>query len=399
MADAGRQRAMSENKPIMNTLASESCPTVSVCMPHLNSRPFTEERIRTILQQTLADWELIIVDSGSDDGSRELLEQCARRDPRVRLMDAPRDGIYPNLNRALRLCRGKFVYVATSDDTMATDCLEKMVAALESNPNCGLCHCSLEIIDENGHPVAPDDAWDNYAPQKYFGEWIQHPHIRRAPHDGLLHLGFATVYTSLTQLLVRRRVYEDLGLFRTDCQSHADFEWGLRVSLIENVVHIPQKLATWRRHHRQATQPDQVMHARASGEFHRLAVMTLHSLHDRNPLLAVDLEQSTLLHFYLVDEFKARRILAGSPGSRLARTAQFAARHPRFFLHWIVNKVFRRQKITGDFGEAVKNEFQRLGLTNLLVRLDTVCSSPNRSALPSMSGAMFQASCDSKPSS
>src|SRR2546425_9157663 len=88
-------------------------PLISICMPHLNSQPFTEERLQTILDQTLHDWELIIIDSNSDDGSREILESCASRDQRIRLMQGPRDGIYTSLNRALELCTGEYVYIAT----------------------------------------------------------------------------------------------------------------------------------------------------------------------------------------------------------------------------------------------------------------------------------------------
>jgi len=330
----------------------------------------------SIRQQTLTGWELIIVDSHSDDGSREILQRHVSADARIQLSDAPRDGIYRNLNRALERARGKYVYVATSDDTMAPDCLERMVAASEQNPDCGLCHCCLEIIDESGRPVGPDDAWSNYTVQQYFGDWIQRAHVRRAPHDGLLHLGFVTVYTSLTQLLVRRRVYEDLGLFRTDCGSHADFEWGLRVGLNENVVHVPRKLATWRRHRGQATQPIEAVRARARGDFHRLTMMALKSFEHRCPLLAAELERSTLLHYYLVDEFKARRTLARSLAGRLISRAAFVLKHPRFSVDWFRCKAIRRQKITGDFGDAVRSEFERLGLTDLLVRLDEVQADP-----------------------
>src|SRR5207249_200233 len=157
--------------------------------------------------------------------------------------------------------------------------------ALERNPDCGLCHCSLEIIDEHGRAI-DSDPWESWEQQKYFGEWIRTHHIRRAPHDGMLHLGLYTVYTSLTQLLIRRRVFEQLGLFRTDCSPHADFEWGMRVGLHENVVHIPQKLATWRRHTRQATQTTEMLRTRARGEFRRLVGNALQSLQARDPKLA-----------------------------------------------------------------------------------------------------------------
>ena len=73
-------------------------PQVSVVMPNLNNRRFLPERLDSIVNQTLTDWEAIIVDSYSDDGAWELIQAYAARDRRFRIAQAPRDGIYPNLN-------------------------------------------------------------------------------------------------------------------------------------------------------------------------------------------------------------------------------------------------------------------------------------------------------------
>ena len=341
-------------------------PLVSICMPHLNSRPFTQERLETILQQTVADWELIIVDSHSDDGSYEWLETRARDDRRIRLVQAPRDGIYANLNRALQLATGTYVYIATSDDTMTPDCLERLVEALEQNPDCGVAHCCLNIIDEQGQPVGSADAWKNYLAQEYFGEWIHRDHIRQAPHDGLLHFGLLTIYTSLTQLLVRRSALERIGFFRTDCGSYADFEWGMRVGLTENVVHVPRALATWRRHGQQATQTDRLLRARAQGQFHWFARKALEAVGEREPKLAATLKKSPLNDFYLVDEFNLRMRLSHCGSERRLQLLAFALKHPRFALRWAFSKIVRRESITPAFLDAFRRELSRLGLGQLL---------------------------------
>lgn len=345
-------------------------PLVSICMPHLDSRRFIEERIETILRQTLEDWELIIVDSGSDDGSREILERSAAREPRIRLSQAPRDGIYPSLNRALEQCRGDFVYIATSDDTMKPHCLERMVDALEKNPDCGICHCCLEIIDENGTPARGDDAWDNWTMQQFFGDWTHIAHVRQAPHDGLLHFYCGTVYTSLTQLLLRRRVFKQLGVFRTDCGSRADFEWGMRVGFSENVVHVPEKLATWRRHAGQATRPNDLRIATTTGEFHRMVRMAIKALRSRNPDLAEELRKSTLNHFWLVNEFSARQRSKGSALAKFGSSAAFSVAHPFFSAEWLFTKLVLRRKMTGEFRDAFQNELDRLGYRDLIRSLD-----------------------------
>src|SRR5471030_2653963 len=137
-------------------------PRVSICVPNLNTRPFLPERFETIFNQTFQDWELIVCDSHSDDGSWEYIQELAAHEPRMRISQTPRNGIYAGFNDCIKQARGEYVYIATSDDTMASDCLEKMVAALEAHAECGLCQCGLEVIDEKGQ-VQPWMRWDNFA--------------------------------------------------------------------------------------------------------------------------------------------------------------------------------------------------------------------------------------------
>jgi glycosyltransferase involved in cell wall biosynthesis len=85
--------------------------------------------MQTILSQTLADWELIVCDSFSSDGTWEYFQQF-KQDPRVRLYQVPKEGLYAGWNECLRRCRGEYVYIATADDTCKPELLEKMVAAL-----------------------------------------------------------------------------------------------------------------------------------------------------------------------------------------------------------------------------------------------------------------------------
>ena len=94
-------------------------------MPTRNGIQFLPERLESIRQQTFGDWELIVVYSDSTDGTREMLDEFAAENARMRVYHASKDGIYPNFNRCLQLANGPFVYIATSDDIMASDCLEK----------------------------------------------------------------------------------------------------------------------------------------------------------------------------------------------------------------------------------------------------------------------------------
>lgn len=256
-------------------------PKVSIPLPTLNTRRFLEERVQTILNQTFTDWEVIVVDGYSDDGTWELIKNFANKDSRIRILQVHREGIYAGINNCLKLARGEYIYIATSDDTMTPDCLEKMVAALETHPECDICHCCLKLIDENGNETP--NKWPDSRPGQFYGELMTKPHIRMAPYDGILHCVLYTVYSSLTQLLIRRSLFDKIGLFRTDWGSIGDFEWGMRASLVCNTFHLPKTLATWRRHPEQATANFILESSAAHASFCRMIKASLPILQRYNP--------------------------------------------------------------------------------------------------------------------
>lgn len=236
----------------MTEIISASQPLVSVCLPNLNTFPYLRERVDTILNQTYTHWEMIVVDSFSDDGSWEFFEELAREDPRVSIAQVPR-GLYASWNHAIKQARGKYVYIATSDDTMAADCLEKLVAALEEHEDCDVAHCPLVIIDEDGAPL-PGLRWPDITSFACSTpEMLHQRHLRRAPYDGLLHLTGKAVYLSVTQLLIRRALFARIGDFETRWGSMGDRNWEMRAGLVSNTIHVPDTWASWRVHPAQGT--------------------------------------------------------------------------------------------------------------------------------------------------
>jgi glycosyltransferase involved in cell wall biosynthesis len=179
--------------------------------------------------------------------------EIAALDQRIQLHRVPRDGIYAGINECLQRSSGEFFYIATADDTMEPECLERLVEALDKNPDCGLAQCSLKIINESGNAVPEAEQWERYTLGMYNPQLISRPNKRMAPHDGLLHPGLLTIYTSLTQLLIRKSVFDRCGLFDGRWGAISDFEWGMRIGLLENCIYVPEKLATWRIHSSQAT--------------------------------------------------------------------------------------------------------------------------------------------------
>ena len=236
---------MKNNDPAKNQ------PLVSIILPTLNTMPFIEERWRSIKKQTHTRWELIIADSFSDDGTWEYLSELAHHDDRISIFQIP-PGLYSAWNFCLDRTRGEYVYIATSDDSMKDNCIAKMVEALEAHPECDVCDSVLQVVDDMGNEIDEDD--DKYVAHFWHCDFPRAKrHIRFCPHDYYLHFGGKTVYTSVTQLLIRRALFDKTGQFPTEMGSSGDFYWGMQTALHANVIFLPEKLASWRIHDQQAT--------------------------------------------------------------------------------------------------------------------------------------------------
>ena len=224
-------------------------PRVSICIPNLNMRPFLAERMQSLLSQTFSDWELIVCDSYSTDGSWEFL-QSYRGDPRIRLFQVPREGVFAGWNECLRRVRGEFIWIATSDDTADPAFLEQLLAPLEQLPEVDIAVCDFQAIDARSIPV---DLGIGRQKRIFFAEYLNAHGIWDGKAQFLLHLAFGTTWTTMAAVLFRRRLLDGVGLFRTDMEGMGDYDWSLRASLLSSSAYVPRKLVTWRIHDGQCT--------------------------------------------------------------------------------------------------------------------------------------------------
>ena len=117
---------------------SPARPLVSVLMTAYNRESLVGAAIESVLAQWWTDFELVVVDDGSSDGTVEIAREYARRDPRVRVYVNERNlGDYGNRNHAASLARGEFLKFHDSDDLMYAHCLSVMVPALQAEPRAG----------------------------------------------------------------------------------------------------------------------------------------------------------------------------------------------------------------------------------------------------------------------
>ncbi len=134
----------------------DTMPLVSVVMPAYNAGRFVEAAIRSVMAQTVTDWELLVLDDGSTDNTCQLVEQLAEQDPRIHLLPNGQNmGVARTRNRGFDLCRGRYVALLDSDDVWHPEKLQKQLALAEAT-GAGLIFSAYAIVDAQGQPVRAD---------------------------------------------------------------------------------------------------------------------------------------------------------------------------------------------------------------------------------------------------
>ena len=124
---------------------------VSVVLPCYNCERFLRAAVQSILDQSFQDFELILIDDGSTDGTPEILREFAAKDPRVRtLKNEVNSGICAALNKGLDAACGEFLCRMDADDIAEPDRLEKQIAYMRAFPRTVVCGSHLLLIDEQG---------------------------------------------------------------------------------------------------------------------------------------------------------------------------------------------------------------------------------------------------------
>src|SRR3989339_706645 len=120
-------------------------PKVSVVIPAYNREELLPETIESVLAQTFQDFEIIVVDDGSTDNTREVISAFP-----VRYYYQENQGVSAALNKGAELSRGEYLAFLGSDDIWLRDTLEKQVTVLDNNPGLGLVFGQLNMMDEDG---------------------------------------------------------------------------------------------------------------------------------------------------------------------------------------------------------------------------------------------------------
>jgi glycosyltransferase involved in cell wall biosynthesis len=138
----------------MNIDMNSRTPKVSIGMPIYNGEHFLPQTLDSLLAQTYKDFELIISDNASSDGTQEICQKYAAQDPRIRyLRQSVNLGASQNFNHVFDLASGEYFKWAAHDDLCAPEYLARCVEVLDRDPQVILCYTQAQAIDEEGQVV------------------------------------------------------------------------------------------------------------------------------------------------------------------------------------------------------------------------------------------------------
>lgn len=126
---------------------------ISVVMSVFNDAPYLDAAVRSIREQEFADFEFLIVNDGSTDGSTEILRAHAREDRRIRLIEQENRGLVASLNRAIGDARGRLVARMDGDDRSLPERFGRQVAYLQAKPDVGVVGAQIRLIDATGRRI------------------------------------------------------------------------------------------------------------------------------------------------------------------------------------------------------------------------------------------------------
>lgn len=292
-------------------------PLVSVIIPAYNSGHYLDEAVQSVIAQTFADWECIVV----DDGSTEDLSRVGKMDSRVRLIRQPNGGGAVARNNGILNSSGEYIALLDHDDLWLERKLELQVAAMQSAEECGLCFTAFDIVGPHGGPVGP--GWAK--PMRTHSDYLAEP---GGPMPS------ATV--------IRRSCIARAGLF-TAGLGVADYEMFLRASRVAPMLFLRETLALYRVHGHNQTNNYEAIY-RDARTILTNCISGAKGRRDRPSLVAAATGLRKLRRTYGAQAFDAarRQVRAGDIAGSLPHIARAVVRSPLFTVRSLLRFPFHR---------------------------------------------------------
>jgi len=220
----------------MNTYCVETkiiMPKISVIIATYNRAHFVCDAIESVLNQILRDYEIIVVDDGSNDNTREALEKYGSR---ISYIYQENKGRAEARNTGIKIARGEYIAFLDDDDIWLPNKLEKQVDYLGSHTQIGLVHTFSEVINENGDFL-----------EKETKERLRFYH--KSMKIGYTYVGMSRLSVMfLSTVMIRRACFDKIGLFAPDIPAFEDWDFYLRFSLEYRIGTITETLVKFRMH-------------------------------------------------------------------------------------------------------------------------------------------------------
>jgi glycosyltransferase involved in cell wall biosynthesis len=205
-------------------------PEVSVVMAAYNSFPYVKNCVDSILNQSFNDFEFIIIDDGSTDGTGDYLQNRAKLDHRIHLIQQQNQGLTKSLNKGLKIAKGEFIARIDADDIAVSNRFEKQVNYLNQHQDVVLLGSSIEMMTADGLPMG----------LRILDK--KHSQIRKKLLQG------DSCALSHPAVMFRKDVAIDIGGYDESYPVGQDLDFFLRMSEKGKVENLPDSLLFWRQH-------------------------------------------------------------------------------------------------------------------------------------------------------
>jgi glycosyltransferase involved in cell wall biosynthesis len=217
-------------------------PAISVVIPVYNGARYLRQCLDSIFAQTCRDFEVIVVDDGSIDGTASICGEYP-----VRLIQQPNRGQASARNRGVALARTKYIAFMDHDDCWHPERLARGLEAMEQDAACALVYSDVNVTDERGEVTR----------RSLLSELGGHP------RQSLRHCLERDMYIVPSSVTLRKTAFEALGGFDERLRGYEDEEFFVRLFATATFRYLPEALVQWRRHSAGTTQSRPFFESRA----------------------------------------------------------------------------------------------------------------------------------------
>lgn len=218
---------------------NSSVPLVSVIIPAYNCASFIVESLESVYQQTYTCWEIIVIDDGSTDTTRAVLEPHKER---IRYFYQENQGGASARNTGLRKARGEFIAFLDNDDLWCSEKLSVQVGALEKYSECGLVGTDGKTFDESG--ILCESLFTERYRKWMIENQTQDPQLRMGWMDR--ELSFQNYIQSASSVMVRKQCLDRVGEFDPNMGIADDYDLWLRIAKVYPIILLNTCLYLWR---------------------------------------------------------------------------------------------------------------------------------------------------------